>query len=198
MQSAGPGGIESHRIRSIAANRGILRSVDNKGLGASEAGDRNCDRTGSGIDCSYQPSESARLPILAILFLMSLDVRPLHNHDRCGGDDLSIVRGFPRHQNPVADLQVLQLDRGRILQVFFSGRDAHETCGRLHRNVDFRTRIWRKSDDVAGDSLNGPHMSRCGTSPGSFLNLRLPDRPGQADWNQARANYSGHPEDENR
>ena len=94
----------------------------------------------AGIHGLGEPIHSTLLPVLQILLMPRLEVGMLHD-DHCGGRERQIiVRAPARHQNAVADLEILQLDGRGVLQILFAGSDAQDASCGLHRDVDRRDR----------------------------------------------------------
>src|SRR5215469_7147774 len=110
------------------------------------------------INGTDQTARAALLPILLLLLPFRVQIGPRH------GDDLkridALACSLPAHANPVANLQVLKLNRGRLLQVLRPGSNPQKPRTRCDRDGDVGTRILAQGQGVSVDGLDGANSAR--------------------------------------
>src|SRR6266571_2295805 len=102
--------------------------MDDHVLFLTKPRESDTDRVVRAIDAVHEASNAVPLPLFALAGLL--------------------VRKLAAHENAVARLEVLQLDRRGILQIFLSGRDSKEFGSVLNQNGHVNTRIIRQRNGI--------------------------------------------------
>src|SRR5882757_8352649 len=109
---------------------------------------RNTNGITGGVYATHQSTGTVLLPLFALATLLIRDVRLLHGDERRGHDGISIVGKFAAHQDAVTRLDVRQLNRRGIFQVFLTGGNSSEFGGVLDLNGHVAARIWSQSNNI--------------------------------------------------